>query len=83
MDKFGPIEKVKIPYEELRNGRHRMLGFAFVTFEKAASATKAMEEGEVNVEFTTLEIERALKRAAPTRDRGGGASEFEQLKRRT
>jgi len=65
MEKFGPIEKVKIPYEELRNGRHRMLGFAFVTFKKTESATKALEEGEVNVEYTTLEIERAHKRAAP------------------
>lgn len=33
MRKFGDIVKVKIPMEELRNGKKRSKGFAFVTFK--------------------------------------------------
>lgn len=80
MSRFGEIVKVKIPTEELRNGRHRSYGFAFVTFAKVDSASQALEHGEVNVEYTTLEIERALKRAAPQRE--SKFSEFDQLRRR-
>ncbi len=65
MKKFGEIIKVKIPMEELRNGKKRSKGFAFVTFKKEEMATKAIEEGEIGVEFATLQIERALK--APPR----------------
>ena len=65
MKRFGEIVKVKIPMEELRNGRKRSKGFAFVTFKKEEQATKAIDEGEVAVEFATLQIERALK--APPR----------------
>ena len=65
MKRFGEILKVKIPMEELRNGKKRSKGFAFVTFKKEDQATKAIEEGEVSVEFATLQIERALK--APPR----------------
>lgn len=32
MARFGKIEKVKIPFEELRNGSKRRRQFAFVTF---------------------------------------------------
>jgi len=32
MLKFGPIEKVKIPTEEGRNGKMRSRGFAFVSY---------------------------------------------------
>jgi RNA recognition motif-containing protein len=62
MLRFGEIEKVKIPYEELRNGSKRRRNFAFVTFINKTAATRAVEEGEVNVEFSTLKIERALER---------------------
>jgi len=65
MRRFGDIMKVKIPMEELRNGKKRSKGFAFVTFTKEDHATKAIEEGEVPIEFATLQIERALK--APPR----------------
>jgi len=33
MKRFGEIIKVKIPMEELRNGKFRSKGFAFVTFK--------------------------------------------------
>lgn len=65
MIRFGEIIKVKIPTEELRNGKRRMYGFAFVTYNKVECATRALEQREVNVEYATLEIEKALKRAAP------------------
>jgi len=42
-----------------------MLGIAFVTFKEPKYAEAALKEGEMNVEFTTLNIEKALKRAAP------------------
>jgi len=42
MSRLGEIVKVKIPMEELRNGRKRSKGFAFVTFKKEESATKAI-----------------------------------------
>lgn len=38
MRKFGEIIKVKIPVEELRNGKFRMYGFAFVTYRNIEEA---------------------------------------------
>lgn len=34
MKKFGEIVKVKIPMEEMKNGKKRSKGFAFVTFKR-------------------------------------------------
>ncbi len=51
--------------EELRNGKFRSKGFAFVTFKNEDQASRAIDQGEVAVEFATLQIERALK--APPR----------------
>jgi RNA recognition motif-containing protein len=82
MKRFGEIIKVKIPQEELRNGKFRSRGFAFVTFKKEESAARALEQREVTVEFATLEIERALKKTAPPKEGSKFPSEFEQLKRR-
>lgn len=81
MIRFGEIIKVKIPQEELRNGKKRNRGFAFVTFKLIESASRALEQGEVTVQFATLEIERALKRAAPPRE-NKMPNEFDMLKRR-
>jgi len=80
MLKFGGVVKVKIPFEEVR-GRRRNRGFAFVTFESIESAQRAIEQGEVTVDFATLEVEKALKRA-PMPQRDKVFHEFEQLKRR-
>ena len=75
--KFGPVVKVKIPIEELPGGRRkRNRGFAFVTFETMESATRALEQGDVTVEFATLEVERAMKRAPMQRD-GRNPHEFD------
>jgi RNA recognition motif-containing protein len=57
--------KVKIPMEELRTGKKRSKGFAFVTYKSAEAATYAIQEREINVECAILGIERALK--APPR----------------
>ncbi|TNV82732.1 hypothetical protein FGO68_gene13571 [Halteria grandinella] len=82
MKRFGDIVKVKIPTEEMRNGKKRNKGFAFVTFKSADSAAKAIDENEIVVDSAILQIERALK--APPRQQdgqGGRPSEFDQLKR--
>ena len=76
MKRFGEIIKVKIPMEELRNGRKRGKGFAFVTFKTKESASKAIEEGEIAIEFATLQIERALK-APPRQQENKYPSEFD------
>ena len=65
MKRFGEIVKVKIPMEELRNGKFRSKGFAFVTFKLDDQATRAIEEAEIVVDSALLQIERALK--APPR----------------
>lgn len=85
MKRFGEIIKVKIPLEELRNGKKRSKGFAFVTFKITESANRALEDAEVNVDHATLDIERALKRApaAGTKDGSSNQQAFEMLKRRT
>lgn len=80
MKKFGEIVKVKIPMEENpRTGKKRSKGFAFVTFKHAEMATHAIKDGEISVEFATLQIERALK-APPKQQEGDGrrnVTEFE------
>lgn len=67
MKKFGEIVKVKIPMEEGR-GKPRNRGFAFVTFKNIENAERALEQREVTVEYATLEIEKAMKRAMPPRE---------------
>ena len=84
MAKFGKIMKVKIPMDEHPGrGRRRNKGFAFVTFESEFDAEKALKEGEVTVEFSTLEIEKAMKRVMPPRESygGPGKEEFKNLTR--
>lgn len=84
MRKFGEILKVKIPTEELRNGRFRILGFAFVTYRNMEDASKAFEEGEINVDIATLQIEQATRYAPTNRDRDqqNRNADFDTLKRR-
>ena len=67
----------------MRNGKRRNKGFAFVTFKTTESADRALEQKDITVEFATLEIERALKRAAMPRDGAPKMSDFDILKRRT
>ncbi len=81
MKRFGEVIKVKIPMEELRNGKKRSKGFAFVTFKREDSATKAIAEGEISIEFGVLQIERALK-APPRQQESKYPSEFDTLLKR-
>ena len=67
--------------EELRNGKKRSKGFAFVTFKSDVHASRAIDDGEVSVEFCTLTIERALK-APPRQQESRFPNEFDTLKRR-
>lgn len=38
MSKFGNVIKTKIPKEELKNGRFRSYGFAYVSFDTIEAA---------------------------------------------
>jgi RNA recognition motif-containing protein len=82
MKMFGDVVKVKIPMEELRSGKKRSKGIAFVTFKTEEQATRAITEGEVNIECAILNIERALK-SLPRQQDGGSStmSQFDVLKR--
>ncbi|CDW73487.1 nucleic acid-binding protein [Stylonychia lemnae] len=81
MARFGNVIKTKIPKEELKNGRFRSYGFAYVSFDTIESAQLALAEKEVNVEYATLDIEVALKKVMQPRDQVKLPSEFDQLKR--
>ena len=80
MKRFGEIVKVKIPFEELRNGKTRSRGFAFVTYTTTEEADRALEQREVNIDIVTSEIERAMKRVMQPRD-NPKAQELDTLKR--
>lgn len=82
MKKFGEIVKVKIPTEEAKNGRYRVLGFAFVTYRNAEDASKAFEEGEINVDIATLQIEQATKVYYPPKEQQNRNADFDNLRRR-
>ena len=81
MKQFGDVVKVRIPMEELKNGKKRSKGIAFVTFRKEDDATRAITEGEVNIECAILNIERALKSLPRPSDNPHKTSEFDILKR--
>lgn len=81
MKQFGEVIKVRIPMEELKNGKKRSKGIAFVTFKREDDATRAITEGEVNIECAILNIERALKALPRANDNPNKASEFDILKR--
>ena len=44
------------------NRKNRNKGFAFVTYESSASAAKAIDAGEVIMEFATVNICESYKR---------------------
>ena len=61
MKRFGNVVRVKIPLDD-RNGRSK--GFAFVTYDDDSYAQRALEQGEVTIGFSSVDIERAMKRVA-------------------
>ena len=63
--RFGGVNRVRIPMEELRNGRKRSKGFAFVSFFNSEDATKALKERELTVDMCVIEIEEAMERPRP------------------
>lgn len=90
MSKFGRIEQCYIPVmENLRSNK-----IAIVRYKFKEEASRAVEEGEVNIEFSVVSIERAIQRQRQERrDRGdggfgggnfggGGKDAFSELKRR-
>lgn len=59
MGKFGKIESCYIPVQE---GHGRSNKIAIVRYKFKEEATRAVEEGEVNIEFSVVTIERAIQR---------------------
>lgn len=69
MKKFGKIESIYIPTQE--NGMGRSSKIAIVRYKSKEEATRAVEEREVNIEFSAVQIERAIQRQRQDRrDRG-------------
>lgn len=69
LSKFGKIEQCYIPVME--NPRSNKI--AIVRFKFTEEASRAVEEGEVNIEFSVVSIERAIQRQRQERkDRDGG-----------
>jgi RNA recognition motif-containing protein len=80
MSKFGHVIRCRIPFDQ---NRKRFLGFAIVAFDTEAAASKAIAEGEVNVEMAGLTIERALMAKRSDRgDFGDARQAFSVLNRR-
>lgn len=58
MSKFGRIEQCYIPVmENLRSNK-----IAIVRYKFKEEASRAVEEAEVNIEFSVVSIERAIQR---------------------
>jgi RNA recognition motif-containing protein len=69
MQKFGKIEQCYIPIME--NPRSNKI--AIVRYKFKEEASRAVEEAEVNIEFSVVSIERAIQRQRQERrDRDGG-----------
>ena len=80
MKRFGNVIRDKIPdNKETR----RRLGFAIVGFEKEEQASRALAEGEINVEMACLRIVKAtmVRRTERPRDGLDAKTEFSKLKR--
>jgi RNA recognition motif-containing protein len=90
MSKFGKIDNCYIP--QMENTRSSKI--AIVRYKFKEEASRAVEEREVNIEFSMVSIERAIQRQRTDkpRDRDGGnfgggnfssgKDAFDQLKRR-
>ena len=72
MRKFGKVEQCYIPPTE---GHSRSSKIAIVRYKRPEEASRAVEEREVNIEFSAVTIERAIERKRQDRrdrDRAGG-----------
>ena len=67
--KFGKVKRCRISIDRERN---KPLGFAIVVFEKIVEASRAIAEGEVNVDMACLSIEVAMQGRKPQQDRNPG-----------
>lgn len=80
-DKFGKVEHVYIPpiNNDRGAGPVKRTQIAIIRFLKKESATRAVEEGEIVVEFAALRIERALAKPRRERDDGGDRMAFDSF----
>lgn len=52
MAKFGPVERCFMPMEQMRIIRNR--GFAIINFKKQEHAERAIQEGEISINFAAV-----------------------------
>lgn len=70
-DKFGKVEHVYIPpLNQQMGGPIKRTQIAIIRFKNKESATRAVTDGEIVVEFAALRIERALAKPRPNREDG-------------
>ena len=74
--KFGKVERVRIPVDEMR-GKPR--GYAIVAFKTKESAQRAVEEMEVIIGFANLNIKEAYQSMGPRGGRDAGDKRDFQL----
>lgn len=56
MEKFGPVNRVKIPVDQ-ETGLSRGIGFA--TFRTSEDCTKVIDEGSIRYEYQEVQVARA------------------------
>ena len=62
MNRFGKVDQVYIP---LSDGFVRSSKIAIVRYKKTDEASRAVEEREVNIEYSVVQIQRAVQRLRP------------------
>ena len=77
--KFGPIERIFMPMEQMRIVRNR--GFAIINFKNASSAQKAIETGEITINFGSVTIQQSYQQPRRNNERDGNRRDFDLLKR--
>lgn len=68
LGKFGTIEACYIPPQDAAYSRSMKI--AIIRYKHKDEATRAVQEQEVNIAFSMVQIERALARQRNDRDRG-------------
>ena len=79
IEKFGPIERIFMPMEQMRIVRNR--GFAIINFKNASSAQKAIETGEITINFGSVTIQQSYQQPRRNNERDGNRRDFDLLKR--
>ena len=80
VEKFGQVERCFMPIEQARTIRNR--GFAIINFKRQEDAQRAVQEGEISINFAAVQISQSYQQPRRDRDRDGNKRDFDLLKRR-